>query len=455
MGNNLYSPIMEEGVLSCVIKDGSLYNILKDICTSKDFWYPPYGTIWAAFQRLYEKNSSIDIITIQDELSRTRSLDDLSNFDATIKGYEVLSFLQDKDDIILDNCETYANQVKDDSSKRKIVEILNQGAGWINQGNNAHQVLTNLEIGLSKVSAFSGASSKSITSITDAVNQAAQETELASKANKKYVETGIGRLDAKIGGLFPGQLVTIAARQGMGKSSLALSIAMNVAILNKWKKKVGIFSLEMSNTEYVNRMISALTGINSLRLKMGVIHDDEYPAYAEALELIKKDENIFMDDTSNINMPMIRNKLRKMKDSGISVAIIDQLGLINDRYPGEQEYVRVDRLSYMLKNMARDFDISIITCQQMNRSIESIQREKHKEPKTSDLAQAGESSPNIVLMITHDMEQKVIKSSKLWIVKNRDGATGCVDVKFEAERTLFRDISDAELQAQNPDFMNG
>ena len=90
----------------------------------------------------------------------------------------------------------------------------------------------------------------------------------------------------------------------------------------------------------------------------------------------------------------------------------------------------------------------------MNRSIESIQRVKFKEPQTSDLAQAGESSPDLIIMITHEMQNKVILKSKLWIVKNRNGAMGSVDVKFDAKRTLFRDLTEKELAEQAPDFMN-
>lgn len=453
MGNNLYSSDMEESVLSCVLNDGSLYNILRDICNDKDFWYQPYASLWVAFQRLYEKNSNIDIITVQDELERSRNFDSFTTFDGEHFGYEALLAIKNKADIVVDNYESYGKQVKDDSSKRKIQEIVNKSLGWINQGNDSNNILTNLELELGKISAYCGTNIKSIKSISDAVDEAVEETNLASTSRGKFIDTGIKALDEITGGLFPGQLTTIAARQGLGKSSLALSIAMNVALNNNIKRKVGIFTLEMSSTEYVNRMISCLTGIDSLRLKKGIIYNEERAKYNEVVKRIKESGNIVIDDTSNITMSMIRNKLRKMKEWGISVAVIDQLGLIADRYPNEQEHIRVDRLSYLLKNLAREFDISILNIQQMNRSIESVQRVKIKEPQTSDLAQAGESSPDLIIMITHEMQNKIIQKSKLWIVKNRNGAMGSVDVKFDAKRTLFRDLTQQELDMQTPDFM--
>jgi len=454
LGNNLYSSDMEESVLCCVLNDGSLYNILVDICNEKDFWYQPYSWLWATFQRLYERNSNIDIITVQDELQRVRNFESFSTFDGEYSGYDALLYLKNKPNVVLDNYESYGKQVKDDSNKRRIQEIVNKSLGWINQGNDSSSILTNLELELGKISAFCGTNIKSIKNISDAVDEAVEETTLASLSKGKFIDTGIKALDEITGGLFPGQLTTIAARQGLGKSSLALSIAMNVAINNEIKRKVGIFTLEMSSTEYVNRMISALSGIDSLRLKKGIIYKDERSKYEEAVNKIKDSGNIVIDDTSNITMSMIRNKLRKMKEWGIEVAVIDQMGLIADRFPNEQEHVRVDRLSYLLKNLAREFDISIINIQQMNRSIESIQRVKFKEPQTSDLAQAGESSPDLIIMITHEMQNKVILKSKLWIVKNRNGAMGSVDVKFDAKRTLFRDLTEKELAEQAPDFMN-
>jgi replicative DNA helicase len=445
---------MEESVLCCVLNDGNLYNILVDICNEKDFWYQPYSWLWATFQRLYERNSNIDIITVQDELQRVRNFESFSTFDGEYSGYDALLYLKNKPNVVLDNYESYGKQVKDDSNKRRIQEIVNKSLGWINQGNDSSSILTNLELELGKISAFCGTNIKSIKNISDAVDEAVEETTLASLSKGKFIDTGIKALDEITGGLFPGQLTTIAARQGLGKSSLALSIAMNVAINNEIKRKVGIFTLEMSSTEYVNRMISSLSGIDSLRLKKGIIYKDERSKYEEAVNKIKDSGNIVIDDTSNITMSMIRNKLRKMKEWGIEVAVIDQMGLIADRFPNEQEHVRVDRLSYLLKNLAREFDISIINIQQMNRSIESIQRVKFKEPQTSDLAQAGESSPDLIIMITHEMQNKVILKSKLWIVKNRNGAMGSVDVKFDAKRTLFRDLTEKELAEQAPDFMN-
>ena len=445
---------MEESVLACVLQNGQLYNIIGDICNKKDFLHLPYQWIFETFKNLHERESHIDLLTVQDEIDRINKIESLSNYDGTYSGAEMLKWLHSKEGLDHENCANYAYRVVEASSQRKIQGLAENMMGWVNQGNSVINILTSIDHETGKIASYSGVKTKSIVTLSDAVDKAVQETELASKGNVVCIETGIKALDEKIGGLFPGRLMVVAARTGLGKSSLVSSIAMNIALLNKWKKKVGIFSLEMNSTEYVNRIISALSGIPSLRLKMGKIYENEERAYFDAVKMLKENDNIILDDTSYITMPMIRNKIRRMKELGAEVIIVDQLGLISGGQSNEQEYARIDRMSYELKTMAGEFGVAIISVQQLNRSIESSVR-RDKEPKPSDLQQAGEASANVIVMITHTLKDKVIIASKLWIVKHREGATGVVNVKFEAEKTYFRDLTPDELAEIDgtPEFM--
>jgi replicative DNA helicase len=445
---------MEESVLSCALKDAVYFNeVLVDICNPEDFWYQPYRNLWIVFNKLKEKNSKIDLVTVQDELERNGFFSSFLSFDGSYEGKDLLLYLKNKEDVVLENCETYGRKVRDDSSKRKIKETADKCLGWINQGNDATEILTNLDIELGKISAYAGANLNSVEQVSDVVARAMEETEIASKNNKKFIETGIDALDEKIGGLFDGELITIAARSGAGKSSLAMSIALNVSMFNEWKKKVGIFTLEMNNVKYVNRMISALTGIPYLRIKTGTIYPDEKLDYIEAATRIQQSNRIILDDTTRMSMPIIRNKIRKMKEWGADLIILDQLSLIKDDRLNEQEFSRVDRISYETKSFATEFNIPIILIQQLNRSIESSTRGSDKEPRLSDLNQAGENAPSIIMMITHETKNKVVTNSKIWVVKNRDGATGYADVKFESQRTFFRDLTQEERLALTPDMM--
>lgn len=445
---------MEESALSCVLRKPEYLSVLGGVCSEEDFWYLPYRNIWNVFIKLQEKNSRIDLITVQDELERIGLLEKIVSFDELNTGKDCLLFLKNKDNVDVENIETYGRKIRDDSSKRKIKEATDKCVGWINQGNDATEILTNLDIELGRISNYAGANLNASEVAADVVARAMEETELASKNNKRFIETGIHALDEKIGGLFDGELITIAARSGAGKSSLAMTIALNVSMRNQWKKKVGIFTLEMSNVKYVNRMISAMTGIPFLSIKRGILTPEEKTAYIDAALAIQQCNHVMFDDTTRLSMPLIRNKIRKMKEWGADLIIVDQLSLIKDDKLNEQEFARVDRISYELKSFCTEFDIPIILIQQLNRSIESSTRGSDKEPRLSDLNQAGENAPSIVLMITHEKEAGIVKASKIWVVKNRDGATGYADVKFEYQKTYFRDLTEEERLELTPDMMN-
>lgn len=444
MGNNLFNPEIEEAVIACVLKDGTIFSYLNDICEYGDFYWKPYSWLWQTFLSLAERGQAIDCLTVQDELQRKDWQENFISATGGLKGSEAINKIK-ATEIVVENAESYAMQVKDDSSKRQVKEKIGRASEQLSGGNTSIEVLTYLENELGRISAFSGAKSNMIAHTDDVLKIAMESTEIAAKGNRKYIETGLRDLDYKIGGFFNGQLITVAGRQGEGKSSLLLTLAMNIACENRWKKKVGIFSLEMSNEEYMQRMISYYSGISSLRLKTGKVKDEEYDAYHKAVEQIKKSE-IMMDDTPHLPIPLLRTKLRKMKEFGVQIVFIDQLDLLDYGSPVDAEYIRVNRLSYKLKKLAREIDLPVIVAQQMSRSIESAARGKDGDPKASDLSQAGESAPNMIIMIRHKKEQNVIKSSRLYIVKNRDGGTGYVDVKFIGERTKFADIEPGDVE---------
>ena len=455
LSTNVFSKEIESSIVAGIMQKGDLFSMVVDICEPDDFYWKPFKWLYDAFAGLYDKGLSIDYLTIREELSRHEKLENFALPSSELRGLDALQSLYETK-VNYESMETYALQCHDDSAKRKENKLADDVKQWINEGTSGSEIATKMEYELGKISTFARVNTNLIASSDSVLDKAISDTEYASKGNRKYIETGITDLDYKIAGLFPEQLITIAGRQGEGKSSLAMSIALNVSTFNKWKKKVGIFSLEMSNAEYMQRMISAISGISSLRLKMGKIYDSEWEKYEKAVATIRESKNIFFDDTPHLTVQILRNKMRKMCDLGVELFFLDQLGLMSGgASKADQEYARVDRLSYQFKGLAREFSVPFVNVQQMSRAIESVNRAKDSEPKASDLSQSGESAPNLIIMIRHQKEKKIIKSSKLWVVKNRDGATGDVDVKFEAERTYFRNLTDEEktLISGEPEFI--
>lgn len=447
---------IEEGVISGVFKEPESIGKIKDICKSGDFAWFAHKWIYETFISLFDSGHVIDRVTVLDDLRRRQRLESLRTCEGNIEGEAAVDYYISLSESVNDgSLESYAVKCHNDSANRMALRVAdNIRQRVLSDGKEPIEVLTSAELELGKIAAYAGARTKVITPLSQALRVAVGETEQAAKGNVPYIQTGIQALDNLIGGVFPEQLITIAGRQGQGKSALALSIALNVAVFGIWKKKVGIFSLEMSNSEYVQRMISAISGISSLNLKMGKIDESNKDAYLKAVETLNKNENIMMDDTSNLTLPLLRNKMRKMKEWGVDLVILDQIGLMSSEgSTSDAEYARIDRRSYDFKNLAREFQIPFLNIQQMSRAVENIQR-KDKEPKASDLSQAGESAPNIIIMISHEMERKRILSSRLWVVKNRDGATGYADVKFESHKTLFRDLTKEEISSSAPPLLN-
>lgn len=452
MSNNTISHDIELAIIAGILQKGDSISRLVDICSVDDFSWTSYRWAYETFVSLYEKELTIDYLTFIEELSLKDKLLGFKIPSSELIGTDAIDYIRNTQ-VNLDALESYAIQCHDYNVKRKAKKISANVDEWIKAGASGIEIVSKLESELGKVSAYAGVSTKTITDSNTVLNDAISETEYAAKGNQKYIETGIKALDEKTGGFFPQQLITIAGRQGQGKSALAKTIALNVGVLNKWKKKVGIFTLEMPNAQYMQRMVSALCGIPAQRLKRGVIYENEWTKYKQAIETLRNSNNLYFDDTSQLTSPQLHNKISKMMELGVELIILDQMALMaGGSGRGEQEYARIDKLSYQFKGYAREFDVPFVNIQQMSRSIENYQR-KDKEPKSSDLSQAGEGAPDLIIMIQHEEIAKKIISSKLWLVKQRDGEVCPIDVKFDGVRTHFMDIPAEEANANKPEFV--
>jgi replicative DNA helicase len=174
-------------------------------------------------------------------------------------------------------------------------------------------------------------------------------------------------------------------------------------------------------------------------------------SYHDALEKISKSPILF-DDSSSLSIPEMRTKVRKMKELGLDLIILDQLDLMNAQMPGGKEFEKLNWLSYRLKEMAREFNVPILIAHQMNRGIEQQQGAKNiRDPQLSDLEQAGEKASDMVVMIRHRKEGGIITKSYFYIVKNRNGGTGVVPVTFISSKARFENAAKEEM----PEFMKG
>jgi replicative DNA helicase len=215
-------------------------------------------------------------------------------------------------------------------------------------------------------------------------------------------------------------------------------LAYRLSILGN--TKVTYFTFESESTDVTNKMIQIMTGVSTKKIDKGILTEEEKEKYYSAAKKLKESKNLIMDDSSEVLLPSLRSKIRKAVESGSKLIIIDQLEQILVGGGGDstqQEYIKINYLSYRIKAFAKEFNVPIILVHQMNRSIEAGgNRGKDNKPQASDLAQAGEKAPNAILMVSR-FENKTYFD---W-VKNRDyGDMGRREVNFVIDNLWYEDI---------------
>jgi replicative DNA helicase len=267
------------------------------------------------------------------------------------------------------------------------------------------------------------------------------------------VPTGFTLLDRLLGGLQKSDLVILAARPAMGKTSLALNIGLNAA--KRYGARVAVFSLEMSNEQLAQRLLSMETGIDSHRLRLGQVHEDEWPILLEAANLLAN-TSIFIDDTPAASVNEIRTKCRRLyAEHGLDLVLIDYMQLMSGQAGGGRNENRQQEISYIsrsLKALARELNVPVFALSQLSRAVES---RSDKRPMLSDLRESGsiEQDADVVLFIyredyyIEDTDRQNI--ADVLVAKHRHGSTGTVSLFFRKELTQFRDL---EIQRTELDY---
>jgi len=239
-------------------------------------------------------------------------------------------------------------------------------------------------------------------------------------------------LDQKLSGLQESNLLILAARPSVGKSSMASNIAQHAAV--EHKVPVGIFSLEMSREQLVDRMLSAQADVDAWRITTGNLEEEDFARIGEAMGELAE-APIFIDDTPGLNILEMRTKARRLQmEHGVKLFIVDYLQLLHGRGL-ENRVQEVSEISQALKNMARELKVPVLACAQLSRAIES---RTSRIPQLSDLRESGSiEQESDVVMFLYRPDEENRSEIKLLIAKHRNGPTGEIDMYFRGERTKF------------------
>ncbi len=412
---------------------------------SYDLFYDErHQKIFNAITELQKKDIPLDITTITEELTKKKSL-------GSVGGIEYISEIIESV-VSSANLDYYIDIVKENALRRNLIDTATNIVTNAYEEENLNTLIDNAERNILNVVKTRQVSE--FLPISVVLKQAQQNLEELFKNKKKVtgLETGFYDLDKFTTGLHGGEMIILAARPGMGKTSFALNIATNAA--QKTDKAIAIFNLEMSAEMLVNRMISSVGQIDSYKLQTGQLTNNDWQKYNEALSQLS-DTNIYIEDNAGITCSEIRAKCRRLANSekGLGLVVIDYLQLVttgNRRVESRQ--VEVSEISRSLKTMALELDVPVIALAQLSRSAE---KRENSQPMLADLRESGslEQDADLVLFINRKdyYEPKSEKKDKivpvdLIIAKHRKGTTGIINLLFELDMSNFRNCLNKGLE---------
>ena len=425
----------EESVIGSVLINPEAYYDVASFLQADDFYIHRHRWIWQAYHRLHERRVPLDFLTVAEELDQMGQL-------AEVGGPAYLTALINNVPTSL-HAEAYGRIVEETAIRRKMLSAANDIAKL------AYQEDAGIDTVMDEAEkAIFGVSERRMTRDLQTIQQVLSNyydriEQLANRGSEMYgVPTGFIDLDRLLEGLQPSDFLIVAGRPGMGKTAFMLSAAKNAA--QTYKKHVAVFSLEMSNEQLVQRLISQETGIDSQRLRTGKLEDDEWPLFTHAVEVLN-DTVIFLDDTPALTPLQLRTKCRRLHlEYGVDLVIVDYLQLMTSGTRAENRVQEVSYISRNLKVLARELNVPVLAAAQLSRAIE---QRTDKEPQLSDLRESGslEQDADVVMFIHRPelYEKDTLKQhlAQIKVAKHRNGPVGTVELVFRNNVAKFENAA--------------
>ena len=425
----------EQSVLGSMLMDSQAISSASEILTGDDFYNKQYGVIFDSMVELQNSGSVVDLITLQEKLKEKNVPPEVSS----------LSYVREFIDAVPTsaNIKAYATIVHEKAVLRKMIETTDAIAGNCYDGKDSlGDILDKAEKQIFEVTKRRGSSD--FVPIEDVVMNALDAIERAGKAKGETtgVPTGFKDLDYATAGLQPSDLVLIAARPSMGKTAFALNIALHAAM--KEKRKVAMFSLEMSKEQLVNRFLAMESKVSSQKIRIGDLNPSEWQALsAGATEVAGA--TIVIDDTPGITPGELRSKCRKLKyEKGLDLIIIDYLQLMSGSGRTDSRQQEVSDISRSLKSLARELNVPVVALSQLSRKVED---RTDKRPMLSDLRESGaiEQDADVVMFLYredyYNKETENVNVSEVIIAKQRNGPTTTIKLAWLPEFTQFKNLA--------------
>ncbi len=429
----------EQAVLGGLMLDRSAWDAVADRVAAADFYRRDHQLIFGAIAELANRSEPCDAVILSEFLDRRGELSDTG-------GLIYLATLA-RDTPSAANIRAYAEIVRERAQLRSLIRVGGEIAASVfeAEGQSASTLIDDAERRVFEIAESGRRSGSGFVPLKDILGAAIDRLDMLHQSQGELtgVSTGFADLDKMTAGLQPGDLIIIAGRPSMGKTTLALNIAENAAI-GKKKVPVAVFSMEMSREQLAFRMISSLGRVNQSSLRTGSFAGEEWAQINSAISLMKS-APIYIDDSGALSPTEVRARARRLKrEHDVGMVVIDYLQLM--QVPGNKENraTEISEISRGLKALAKELRVPVIALSQLNRSVE---QRTDKRPVMSDLRESGaiEQDADVIMLIYREEVYEPSTTRKgiadIIIAKQRNGPTGDVQLTFLGEYTKFENLA--------------
>ena len=424
----------EQAVLGGLMLDGGAWDTVADVVCEEDFYRRDHRLIFRALSQLADTGKPLDSLVLSEWLEQHRLLDDVG-------GVSALGQLVQNTPSAA-NIKAYAGIVRENSVMRQLIEVGNRiaGSGYLPEGRDSSALLDEAEKLVFDIAEQGKRGRRGFRSISSLLAVAVDRIDMLSQQEDHItgVSTGFADLDEKTAGLQPSDLIIVAGRPSMGKTTLAVNFAENAAIKNQ--VPVAIFSMEMPGEHLALRMMSSLGHIDQHKIRTGQLDDDDWPRLTSAVSLLDT-APIFIDDTPALTPIELRARARRLKrEHNLGLIVIDYLQLMQVSNSRENRATEISEISRNLKALAKELNVPVIALSQLNRSLE---QRTDRRPVMSDLRESGaiEQDADVIMFIYRDEvyhEDSPHKGlAEIIIGKQRNGPIGKVMLTFRGQFTRF------------------
>ncbi len=426
----------ERSVLGALMLDKYAIVKIADLLSHTDFYHPTHQHIYAAITELFQHSQPVDLLTVSNKLKEKKVLNDVGGVDYLT---ELVSNVPTSAHV-----ERYAEIVKEKRVRRDLIRASSEINELSFDQPDFESLVDNVEQKIFSISQRSR--QQRFIPVRDDLPAAYERLEKLHRGERgtyRGLPTHFPQLDALLSGFQASDLIILGARPSYGKTTFALDVARQVALQGK---SVGIFSLEMSRDQVIDRLIAAQAQIPLWRLRTGRLNDElEFALVQQALDELSK-SSLYIDDTPSPTILQMRSMARRLQlESSLDLLIVDYLQLIQPRTGSDNIVQQVTEISRTLKALARELVVPVLAISQLSRDVD---KREVKIPRLSDLRESGslEQDADVVLFIYRkdrertDLPEEEQNVVELIIAKHRNGPLGSVKLRFDQERVTFRTI---------------